>query len=207
MKHSLLVVIVTLVSLAGVERPSWSQGIPLPGITLYGVIRNEDGVTRVTSGNLSLTYTPSGGGTPVNIQAPLADLPGGFSYVVNVPVEIPVIGLTSSQNALPLPGANASYTRSASVGGTNLNFVPGQESTTLSPDEHRGVVQRVDLQAGAPIAIPEDIDGDMNVDKDDLLLWFQAWMNTVPPEYNFDNQGEIDAADLLRMLKAIKADN
>jgi hypothetical protein len=88
-----------------------------------------------------------------------------------------------------------------------LNFVPGQESTTLSPDEHRGVVQRVDLQAGAPIAIPEDIDGDMNVDKDDLLLWFQAWMNTVPPEYNFDNQGEIDAADLLRMLKAIKADN
>lgn len=47
----------------------------------------------------------------------------------------------------------------------------------------------------------------MDVDTDDFLRWFQAWMNTVPAECNFDNQGEIDAVDLLRLLDALKAGN
>ena len=58
-----------------------ADGVPEPGLVMYGVVRNTAaGNARVTSGTLSWTFTTSGGG--VTVLAPLQNLNGQFSFPV-----------------------------------------------------------------------------------------------------------------------------
>lgn len=190
------------ICLAGPE--ALGAGIPHPGITLYGVILDETGAERLTSGPLEFTYTPSGGGNTVTVSTSLADLDGGFSYVLTIPVEEAIGEFTVSPNTIGLPADSVTYNRSAKIGQVDLEIDPGSISTTLDPDQHRGVIQRLDMKATGPTLATEDLNRDGFVNGRDIMFWFQYWMRPGPTIYDFDRSGRIDGRDLLHMIQSTR---
>lgn len=200
---SLTVFLSTLLTPIGVE-PAHSDGVPLPGITLYGRIVDMAGTTRLTSGLLEVQLTPQGGGETVSLLTPLMNLGGEFSYVLRIPVELGVAGETLSNNAVPLPQSSVTYILSANVGGVAATLQGGTSSFAFSPDEHRGSVQRIDMQATGIVELAEDINGDGTISRQDILYWFEYWMDAVPEKFDFSGNGRIDSPDLVHLLKAIR---
>ncbi|MCA9429593.1 MAG: hypothetical protein KC931_06445 [Candidatus Omnitrophica bacterium] len=183
--------------------PAASEGVPLPGITLYGRIDNMEGTSRLTSGILQVRLTPQGGET-VTLVSQLMNFGGEFSYVLRVPVELAVAGETLSDNAVALPGTTINYEIAANISDTALSLQGGTTSYSFSPDEHRGSVRRIDMQATDFVAVPEDANGDGMVKRDDLLYWFEAWMDTIPEKFDFDGSGRVDGPDLVHLLESIR---
>lgn len=135
------------------------QGIPEPGLTMYGVIRNDIGgaKARMTSGTLTWTIRPSGG-PPVTVSTSIRNINDQFSYVLDVPFESPVAGASLSSNTLPLRATAVLYDRSCAAVGTNAAVIlTPAETTFLFSQADRAGVQRVDLQIAAR---DPDRDGD-----------------------------------------------
>jgi hypothetical protein len=133
-------------------------GIPEPGLTLYGDVRNTagGGNLRLTVGSLVWTVQPPGG-NPITIQTPLRNINDQFSYAVRLPFETVPSGFMLSPNTLQLSSASVTYTRFATINDAPATMVmPTQNSFSFSSAE-RGRLERVDLQVSLAVI---DTDGD-----------------------------------------------
>ena len=138
--------------------PQSLPGIPEPGLTLYGEVRNTagGGNVRMIAGTLRWTVRPAVG-APITIVTALRNINDQFSYVVRIPFESVLTGFTLSANTLQLTSAPAGYARSATVEDVSaLVVAPALTSFTFSAAD-RGRVERVDLQVSIAIV---DTDGD-----------------------------------------------
>ncbi len=202
---SLVPVVLILMTLSPIGlTAAHSEGVPLPGITLYGRITDMAGTSRLTSGILQVQLTPQGGGESITLLTTLTNLGGEFSFVLRVPVEIMVSGETLSDNAVGLPQSSVIYSVSANISSTALTLLGGTTQFAFSPEDHRGSVQRIDMQATGFVSVAEDANGDGEVRRDDLLYWFEHWMDSVPANFDFSGNGKIDGPDLVHLLDAIR---
>lgn len=138
----------------------FAEGIPEPGLVLYGQVWNTEGGQniRLTTGTLVWTFQPASAGAPVVLTASLTNLLDQFSYMLIVPVESQVGTLVASSNVLRIATPPVGYIR------TNV-FLDGQPVFLRTPDqasfvftpERRGMVERVDLTLQRE---DQDSDGD-----------------------------------------------
>jgi hypothetical protein len=155
--RSLATLVIIALTLTGALAQSL-PGIPEPGLTLYGDVRNTvDGDNlRLTVGTLVWTVQPATG-NPITVQTPLRNINDQFSYAVRLPFETVPAGFTLSPNALQLSPTSTAYTRSATIEAVPASLVtPTQNSFTFSSAE-RGRLERVDLHVSLAII---DTDGD-----------------------------------------------
>jgi len=134
---------------------AFAGGLPEPGLTMYGVVRNSaNGNVRLTSGALTWTITPPSGG-PVTVTALLTDLGGQYSYLLRVPFETIVGSATLSHNTLQLNSASTSYLRTNVLLSVGTNSYPAALGTnslgyfTFTTSD-RGRMEQVDLVVTVP---------------------------------------------------------
>ncbi|MGO8926296.1 MAG: hypothetical protein ACLQU3_05320 [Limisphaerales bacterium] len=130
-------------------------GLPEPGLTMYGVVRNAaTGNTRITSGALTWTITQQPSGPSVMVTALLTDIGGQYSYLLRVPFETIVGSATLSPNALQLNSASTSYMRTNVMFTVGANTYPVALGTNLGyftfTTADRGKMEQVDLTVTAP---------------------------------------------------------
>ncbi len=151
-------------SLAGLvlcATPGVSQslpGIPEPGLTLYGEVRNVagGGNIRMIAGKLRWTVQPVGG-NPITVETQLRNINDQFSYVLRIPYETVLTGFVLSPNTLELTQTATTYDRSAAVENVPATIAaPGTPQFTFSALQ-RGRLERVDLQVSL---VASDRDGD-----------------------------------------------
>src|SRR5687767_12673536 len=90
-----------------------AAGIPEPPLVIYGQLRDNGANARITSGTLTWTWSPSGGGNPVVVSTVLTNVNDQFSFVVFVPCESEISGSPVSANTLRLANPGITYTRSS----------------------------------------------------------------------------------------------
>jgi hypothetical protein len=134
---------------------AFAGGLPEPGLTMYGVVRNAAaGNAPLTSGALTWTITPPNG-SPVKVTALLTDLGRQYSYVLRVPFETIVGSATLSPNTLQLNSAITSYMRTNVVFNAGTVTYPARLSSgslgyfNFSTAD-RGKMEQVDLTVNAP---------------------------------------------------------
>ena len=129
--------VTTLTAATAVLTGAFAQslpGIPEPGLTLYGDVRNTagGGNLRLTTGTLVWTVLPTGG-NPITVQTPLRNINDQFSYAVRLPFETVLAGFTLSPGALQLSGTTVTYTRAAAIQTVPATIVaPALPSFTFS---------------------------------------------------------------------------
>jgi hypothetical protein len=161
-----------------------AAGIPEPPIVIYGQVLDNNTGARITSGTLTWTWQPAGGGSPVVITTTLTNINDQFSFVIFVPCESEIAGQMISPNTLRLVQPNVTYQRDA----VTWNAQPLQlknsahASFTLTPS-HRGAIERLDLGLGD---FAEDSDGDGLPD-----WWEMLHFGTLAhgPDDDFDGDG------------------
>lgn len=122
-----------------------AQGLPEPGVILYGSVTNATTGQGLTSGTVALTFT--NGANTVTVSAPITNVGGQFLYVAEVPFETVAEGLIASPTtALPLPGTTASFGRGAKVDGTNAVVLDAAGVSFPVSSADRGRQLRVNLQ-------------------------------------------------------------
>ena len=133
-----------------------AQGIPEPGIVLYGKVF-ENGALR-QSGALTWTYTAPGGSRVVTATATLGahvDQYGfTYSYRIHIPAEQGLPGHPASDNVLVVEAATTTYARAATVGATAATIVAPALTTDDFSVARKGSVQRVDLVLSGVIPTP-----------------------------------------------------
>jgi len=121
-------------------------GIPEPGFIMYGVVSNVTDQTRLTSGTLTWTIRPPAG-DPLTIQTPLTNINDQFSYVLEVPLESSLVGLSASSNTLQLSAEAVSFDRSdVQEGQTDAGILQPSLPGMVLAQSDRGRVERVDLE-------------------------------------------------------------
>ncbi len=124
-----------------------ADGIPEPSVILYGVVSDTSaGGARVSFGNLTWVFQPTGGGAPVTATGVLTNINDQFSYVLRVPCETQLPGVQVSTGALALATSPILYNRAqVTVGGVPANFViPSLTNLTMTSTD-RGRIERIDL--------------------------------------------------------------
>ena len=134
-----------------------AQGIPEPSLVMYGVVRNTQDIDRLRMvfGNLTCVFQPAGGGPSFAISTTLTNINDQYSYVLRVPCETDVPGISPSTNVLRL---GSSYTRGNVFFNTTNQATlvdPAQASFSLSSTA-RGRIERVDLNVSVVL---QDLDG------------------------------------------------
>jgi hypothetical protein len=143
-----------------------SEGVPEPGLVMYGSLVNGSGGAnaRMTSGRLIWTIQPAAGGAAITLTNDLANINNQFSYIVRVPFESLVGSATLSPNTLRLNNARTTYQRSSIT--LRVDGVPNAVPVTiLVPSlstfdfgaSDRGQVEQVNLQVSIAVS---DRDGD-----------------------------------------------
>src|SRR5262245_43433464 len=81
-----------------------AQGIPEPILVMYCVVRNaqDNDRLRVVFGHLTWSFQPVGGGPAFAVSATLTNINDQFSYVLRVPCETEIPGMSISPNVLRL---------------------------------------------------------------------------------------------------------
>lgn len=147
-RGSLLALVFAALSLGCQFGIQHAEGIPEPGIILYGAVRNTAGGqdVRVTSGTLVWNFKPSDGGSPITITTQLINLNDQFSFVLQFPCETPLASSSPGANLLRITNPPITYDRATvTLNGKPLTIRNGaQTRLTLSPAA-RGLVERVDL--------------------------------------------------------------
>lgn len=125
-----------------------TAGIPRPGLILYGQVKDAGGAL-VTSGELTWTFTPAGGGAAVSFSVPLKSVTGPdgpYSYVATVPLESIVAGFDASGDAVPVSATPADYVQEGRVVGTSI----ATTATVVLSSADVGSVKRFDVCTGCP---------------------------------------------------------
>lgn len=136
-----------------------ASGIPEPGFTMYGVIRNDIGgaTVRLTSGTMAWTVVPQSG-PPVTTTVNLTNINDQFSYVIDIPFETAIVGVPSTSNALQMASTPRTFNRTEVRIGTNLATIVAPANTNfVFSQANRADMERVDLVVAAREA---DTDGD-----------------------------------------------
>jgi hypothetical protein len=156
-KHTLAIFAAIALTFTGALAQS-PPGIPEPGLTLYGEIRNTAGGAnlRLTIGTLVWTVQPATG-NPITVQTPLRNINDQFSYAVRLPFETVPTGFTLSPNALLLSSTSVAYTRSATINAVPATLLTPTQNTFTFSSAERGRLERVDLEVSLVVA---DSDGD-----------------------------------------------
>lgn len=163
-------------------------GIPEPGLILYGQVFDGNG-QQVTSGDLTVSYAPEAGGTPVTFLTELGRIagPGGtISYQIMIPLERVLESFPLSESALAVGDGVDSYTRTISVpaAGVSMNHV-----VTIS-DASVGEVRRVDVCETCPESTKDIHSADLNADRafslGELLRVYELHNGTVSHAYHVD---------------------
>ena len=171
------------------------SGVPEPGITLYGEVRNLKDYL-VTSGELEITYTPTAGGDPVTVSTYLEPIscPGNknYSYAIQIPVEskldVPPHDVISP-GCLGCPTSDRQYNQAAAVDGVSATLT--SPTVTLTPQEHRACCMRLDIRV--------DIKLSANIVADYLL----GKIILTPDELSAadkNKNGTIDVGDVVTFL-------
>ena len=138
--------------------PVVAAGLPEPPLIVYGQLRDNAANARITSGTLTWTWTPSGGGSPVVISTVLTNVNDQFSFVVFVPCESEISGIPVSANTLRLANPGITYTRSSVLwNGQPVTLRNAAQATVTISPATRGRIERLDLGLGD---FPADSDGD-----------------------------------------------
>jgi hypothetical protein len=153
-----------------------ADGVPEPGLVMYGVVRDNTSGGAVYEGDVTWTIVPRNGGAAITISAPLTNLNNReYSYRLRVPFEALLGSSTLSASALRENANVTEYDRAqVLVNGTNAATMvsPTLPTFTFQASE-RGKVERVDLL----VSLPEgsnpgrsfvDTDGDGVSDADEL---------------------------------------
>jgi hypothetical protein len=126
------------------------QGIPEPGLVMYGAVTNANGAVPPTGAAAAWRITT--GASVVTNAATAVNVNGQSFYVFQVPFETrSIAGLpafTPSPNTFELVATSNSYTRSATVNGIAATVV-GSTSFAFGAAD-RGRVERVDLLVNIP---------------------------------------------------------
>ena len=164
-----------------------SAGVPQPGIVQYGQVIGESG-ELLTSGVLTWTYAPAGGGDPVVVSTALEpiDGPGGpYSYKTVVPLEAIVPGAPSS-GAIPVALTPVEYVRSGAIDGTSVTMT---HNVFVSADDISSV-RRVDVCADCPAVTMTKHSADLNEDYRfslaELLRFVELHSASPTHEYHVD---------------------
>jgi hypothetical protein len=140
----------------GLELRARADGIPEPGLVMYGVVRNASSANaRLISGAINWTITPASGST-IHLTTPLTNIGNQYSYLLRVPFESSVGGEVSF-NVLQLNAVSTSYLRTnvtVTLGDRTYSaaIVPPFTSTFRFGPSDRGKTEQVDLAISAPSA-------------------------------------------------------
>lgn len=135
-----------------------AHAFPEPPIIYYGRVTNKVGKQSrpVLGGTITWTVTSSPKSKPVIVNGPLAPLPDGYSYRI----EIPVQKLAGNRLALGTTIEATSDTKEFEVeilvNGERATIVKGSGELDFS-EKQRGKTARVDVVVSKPF---EDLDGD-----------------------------------------------
>ena len=134
---------------------SIADGIPEPGLVMYGAVRNATNNARLTAGTLTWTITPAAGGSPVVVSTPLSDIAGQYSYILRVPFETLAGSATAATNTFPLNAATTAYNRlNAVVTYNGTNYAATLQAPALTSFNFnaatRGSFELVDLSVNIP---------------------------------------------------------
>jgi len=156
-------------------------GIPEPGLTLYGEIRNTTGGgdVRLILGTLQWTVVPDAG-APITVTTELKNINDQFSYVVQVPFQTVLPGFALSPTALQLNSSPTDYVRTAEVDGVSATIVAPATDTFSFSSADRGRLERVDLTVAVAVT---DRDGDGIPD---------AWETQFGLDPDDRNDGDLD---------------
>lgn len=126
--------------------PARGDGIPEPSLVLYGVITDSSVGARLSYGTLNWTLQPVAGGSPIQVSATLTNINDQFSYVLRIPLETEIPGLTISTGALKLASSPTTYNRGlVTVEGVAASFVQPSQTNLVLASTDRGRIERVDL--------------------------------------------------------------
>ena len=135
--------------------PARSQtipGLPEPGLAMYGAITTSNG-SRPSTGSGVLWRVATGTAAITN-PATIVSINNQVFYIHRVPFEtrnIPgTTAFTATPNTLELTAANTTYTRSATVNGTNATLQGAGTFNFGVANADRGRIERLDLVANVP---------------------------------------------------------
>ncbi len=133
--------------LAGSVSNCLSQGIPEPTMILYGVVTDPLGYSaRISFGPLIWVFQPGDGSPAVTVTGVLTNINDQFSYVLRVPVETVIPGVSISPGTLKLASTPTVYDRSqVTVSGMPAFFVTPAQTNLVLTSTDRGRIERVDL--------------------------------------------------------------
>ena len=150
-KQMLTATVLGIIALS--QNPVLSQtipGMPEPGLVMYGAITNT-GPSRPMS-NVSVNWRVTSGAATFTNQATMVTVNGQVFYIQRVPFETRSIpgttAFTATPNTLELLATPATYTRSATVNGSNAVLQATSTFTFGSAD--RGRIERVDMSVSLP---------------------------------------------------------
>jgi hypothetical protein len=155
-------------------------GLPEPGMTLYGVVREGKTGHKLRMGSLSVEIENEATGEKLTVQASLNDLQDGYSFFLDVPFEREVQGDPVSEKALALPITSASYQWTFSINGVPAYIQTSQGGEVQLSSASRGTVERLDLQVDL---------SNIDTDEDGLPDWYEL-------HYGFDPDSEENHATL-----------
>ena len=145
-----------MVLAAGAELRACADGIPEPGLVMYGVVRNvASGNARLVSGTVTWTITPATG-SPITLTTSLSNIGNQYSFLLPLPFESIIGNVSLSPNVLQLNSVAISYVRTnviVTIGGKNYPASIAPPSTTafaFDPAD-RGKTEQVDLAISVPL--------------------------------------------------------
>lgn len=121
------------------------QGIPEPGLVLYGSVSNWNAAAL----NSSLVWTNRSGGETVAVAATWIVVNGEAFYAALVPFETRFAGtpqaLASTPNTFALSVSPAAFSRQAALNGRPVDFARPEQAAYTFGAADRGRLDRVDL--------------------------------------------------------------
>lgn len=143
--------------LGQLETSALAQGLPEPGLIMFGKITDLEGHSsiRLGYGTLSWVLQPVDGSPAITVSTTLTNLNNEFSYALTIPCETPVFGKLSTPNTIQLRPRGFTINRSyVTWNGTNLlSFVQPALTNTVFSSTDRGRIEQVDFQLVAPMTI------------------------------------------------------